>query len=74
MREVREECGCGVVIRAQLGEAVQHFTVGNRRLELRGTFYEAVFEDDGAPGSGEHELQWHNLPPEGLISKEKRHA
>jgi hypothetical protein len=48
--------------------------VGNRRLELRGTFYEAVFEDDGAPGSGEHELQWHNLPPEGLISKEKRHA
>jgi 8-oxo-dGTP diphosphatase len=58
-REVREECGCGAVIQARLGDAVQYFTAGDRHLELRGTFFDAAFVDEGEPGSGEHELQWH---------------
>jgi 8-oxo-dGTP diphosphatase len=59
-REVREECGCGASIQAQLGRAVQYFTAGTRHLELRGTFFEAAFDDSPEPGTGEHELRWYD--------------
>jgi 8-oxo-dGTP diphosphatase len=74
MREVREECGRGVVIRARLGEAVQYFTAGDRHLELRGTFFEAAFAGDEEPGSGEHELQWHEREQAQSLLYHESHA
>jgi 8-oxo-dGTP pyrophosphatase MutT (NUDIX family) len=74
VREVREECGRGVLIGAELGEAIQYFTAGDRHLELRATFFDAAFDDRGGHRAGEHALRWRDPASAGRLLYHECHA